>query len=161
MNMRNMSRLTRTLVPAAALAALMALAACGGEPTPTPTLPPPGATATPIPPTATPAPPLSTPSAAPRPTSTATPRPEPTPTPVPSAPEPQGPAGPALPASIVDVYGNEIVVDDVSRIVVMNGDVTEVIYALGLGENVVAVDTSATYPSEGYGAPAGRLPEEA
>ena len=148
MNMRNMSRLTRTLVPAAALAALMALAACGGEPTPTPMPPPPGAAATPIPPTATPAPPLSTPTAAPRPTSTAAPRTDPTPTPVPPAPEPQGPAGPALPASIVDVYGNEIVVDDVSRIVVMNGDFTEVVYALGLGENVVAVDTSATYPPE-------------
>ena len=34
MNMRNTSRLTRTLVPAAALTALMALAACSGEPTP-------------------------------------------------------------------------------------------------------------------------------
>ena len=146
MNMRNMSRLTRTLVPAVALAALMALAACGGQPTPTP--PTPDATATPIPPTATPAPPVSTPTAAPRPTTTATPRLEPTPTPVPPAPEPQGPAGPALPASIVDVHGNEIVVDDVSRIVVMNGDFTEVVYALGLGENMVAVDTSATYPPE-------------
>lgn len=53
-----------------------------------------------------------------------------------------------LPASIVDLHGNEIIVDDISRIVVMNGDITEVVFALGLGDNVVAVDTSATYPPE-------------
>ena len=150
--MFNVSRLARTLVHAVALAALMALAACGGDPTITP---PPLATATVAPgsPTATPVPPVSTPAAAPSPTaaprasSTATtaPRTEPTSTPVPLPPESQGPA---LPASIVDTYGNEVVVDDISRIVVLNGDFTEVVYALGLGENVVAVDTSATYPAE-------------
>ena len=58
------------------------------------------------------------------------------------------PSGPALPASIVDVHGNEIIVEDISRIVVMNGDIKEVVFAFGLGDNVVAVDTSATYPPE-------------
>lgn len=48
----------------------------------------------------------------------------------------------------MDVDGNEIVVEDISRIVVMNGDITEVVFALGLGDNVVAVDTSATYPPQ-------------
>ena len=48
----------------------------------------------------------------------------------------------------MDVEGNEIIVEDISRIVVMNGDITEVVFALGLGENVVAVDTSATFPPE-------------
>ena len=38
--------------------------------------------------------------------------------------------------------------EDISRIVVMNGDFTEVVYALGLGDNIVAVDTSATYPPQ-------------
>jgi iron complex transport system substrate-binding protein len=35
---------------------------------------------------------------------------------------------------------------DSSRIVVLNGDFTEVVYALGFGKRVVGVDTSATYP---------------
>ena len=30
----------------------------------------------------------------------------------------------------------------------MNGDITEAVFALGLGDNVVAVDTSATYPPQ-------------
>ena len=41
-----------------------------------------------------------------------------------------------------------MVVEDISRIVVLNGDITEVVFALGLGDNVVGVDTSATYPTE-------------
>ncbi len=48
----------------------------------------------------------------------------------------------------MDVDGNEVVVEDVSRIVSLNGDITEVVYALGLGDNLVAVDTSATYPPQ-------------
>ena len=124
--------LLRPAAGVGALALVLVLAACGADPAPTSTPVPPRAVATPVP-TATPAP---------RP-ATATPAPRPTPT-----PEPALPAGPVLPASIVDVHGNEVVVEDISRIVVMNGDFTEVVYALGLGENVVAVDTSATYPSE-------------
>ena len=148
MNIRTLSNLAGTLIITAAVAVLMALSACSAEALATPTPLPPRATAAPILPTATPVSPLSTRTAAPllNPTPTATPLPAPTPTPVPPPPEPQGTASPALPASIVDVYGNEVVVDDISRIVVMNGDITEVVYALGLGENVVAVDTSATYP---------------
>ena len=132
--MRNVSRLARTLVPAAALAVLMVFAACGVDPTVTP--PPPSATAPAVSPTATPVPPVSTPTTAPRP--------EPTSTPVP----PPAPKDPVLPASIVDIHGNEVIIDDISRIVVLNGDITEVVFALGLGGNVVAVDTSATYPAE-------------
>ena len=74
---------------------------------------------------------------------TATPTMAPTPTLV-----PPDLLGPQLPATITDIRGNEITVTDISRIVVMNGDFTEVIFALELGENVVAVDTSATYPRE-------------
>ncbi len=163
-NIRTLSNLAGTLIITAAVAVLMALSACGADATVAPTPLPPRAIAattppTPLPPPATAAPilttatavsPPSTETAAPRlnPTPTTTPRPEPTPTPMPPPTEPQVAAGPALPASIVDVYGNEVVVDDISRIVVMNGDFTEVIYALGLGGNVVAVDTSATYPVE-------------
>jgi iron complex transport system substrate-binding protein len=51
-----------------------------------------------------------------------------------------------LPVTIVDVNGDVVVVEDIGRIVVLNGDFTEVVFALGLGDNVVAVDSSATYP---------------
>ena len=120
---------------AALLAAFAALAAaCGAEPSPTATSAP-RATATPIPATATPIPPRPTAT----PAATATPEP--------------APSGPALPATVTDAYGDEIVVDDVSRIVVLNGDFTEVVFALGLGANVAAVDASATYPREALALP--------
>ena len=57
-------------------------------------------------------------------------------------------AAPVLPASVTDKDGKTVQVKDVSRIVVLNGDLAEVVYALGLGENVVGLDTSATYPPE-------------
>jgi len=44
--------------------------------------------------------------------------------------------------------GVEVDVSDTSRIVSLNGDITEIIFALGLGENVVAVDVTTTYPEE-------------
>ena len=136
-------RVARTLFVAAVLVALMALTACGSEPDPTatpqpppPTVAPPQAPPTPMPTVvpATPATAASTPTTPPEPTAT----PQPTATPTPS--------GPMLPATVTDVHGHEVVVEDISRIVVMNGDITEVVFAIGLGENVVAVDTSATYP---------------
>ena len=37
---------------------------------------------------------------------------------------------------------------DISRIVSIGGDVTEVLYALGMAANVVAVDTTSEYPRE-------------
>lgn len=42
---------------------------------------------------------------------------------------------------------------DVSRIIPLNGDLAEIIWALGLGGNVVATDTSATYPAAAAAAP--------
>ncbi len=44
-------------------------------------------------------------------------------------------------------------VDDPSRIVSVTGDLTEVVYALGFGEHVVATDLSATYPDEAQDTP--------
>jgi iron complex transport system substrate-binding protein len=72
---------------------------------------------------------------------------EATPTPVPT-PAVAAETRPVLPAKVKDKDGKEITVSDVSRIVVLNGDLTEVVFALGLGENVVGVDASATYPPE-------------
>ena len=60
----------------------------------------------------------------------------------PTAPEP------VLPVTTTDASGTEVTVTDVSRLVVLNGDITETIFALGLGANVVAVDVSATFPPQ-------------
>lgn len=44
--------------------------------------------------------------------------------------------------------GVETTITDTSRIVSLNGDITEIIYELGLGADVVAVDVTTTYPEE-------------
>ena len=41
----------------------------------------------------------------------------------------------------------------VERIIPVNGDLAEVVYALGLGDQVVATDISATYPAEAQATP--------
>jgi iron complex transport system substrate-binding protein len=51
----------------------------------------------------------------------------------------------ALAAALLLVPAGSAAADS-SRIVVLNGDLTEVVFALGYGKRVVAVDTSATYP---------------
>lgn len=44
--------------------------------------------------------------------------------------------------------GVETTITDTSRIVSLNGDITEIIYELGLGDDVVGVDVTTTYPPE-------------
>jgi iron complex transport system substrate-binding protein len=44
--------------------------------------------------------------------------------------------------------GVETTITDTSRIVSLTGDITEVIYELGLGDHIVAVDVTTTYPPE-------------
>lgn len=44
-------------------------------------------------------------------------------------------------------------VDDPSRIVPLTGDLAEIVYTLGLGDQVVATDASATYPQAAVDAP--------
>ena len=66
--------------------------------------------------------------------------------PAPSATDP--PSGPALPVTVVDETGAEVTVESIERIIPLDGDVAEVVFALGLGDNVVATDLSATYPPE-------------
>lgn len=63
------------------------------------------------------------------------------------------PATPQLPATVTDVDGNEVTIDDLSRIVPLNGNITEILFALGLGDNVVAVDVTAFYPPEAAALP--------
>ncbi len=50
--------------------------------------------------------------------------------------------------SVTDSNGNQIVVNDSSRIVAVGGDITEIIYALGAKEQLVARDTTSYFPDE-------------
>lgn len=78
-----------------------------------------------------------------------------------STAQPQAPAAPAggtvatprLPATVTDKAGKAVTVADISRIVVLNGDIAEIVFALGLGPKVVATDTSATFPAEAKALP--------
>ncbi len=60
----------------------------------------------------------------------------------------RSPDGPVLPVTVVDESGIEVTVESIDRIIPLDGDVAEVVFALGLGDNVVATDVSATYPPE-------------
>jgi iron complex transport system substrate-binding protein len=55
---------------------------------------------------------------------------------------------PKLPVTVTDKNGKQVTVTDVSRIIALTGDVAETIWALGMGGNVIATDTSVTYPPE-------------
>lgn len=55
---------------------------------------------------------------------------------------------PVLPVTFTDDSGAEVTITDVSRIIPINGDLTEIVWTLGLGDNIAAVDLSATYPPE-------------
>ncbi len=55
---------------------------------------------------------------------------------------------PILPARVTDKDGKTVEVKDVSRIIPLNGDIAEVISSLGLKQNVVAADISATIPAD-------------
>jgi iron complex transport system substrate-binding protein len=50
--------------------------------------------------------------------------------------------------TVSDAGGGTVKIADTSRILSIGGDVTEIIYALGLAERIVAVDTTSTYPPE-------------
>ncbi len=55
---------------------------------------------------------------------------------------------PVLPVTVIDHLGDEITIDSVERIIPLDGSVAEVVFALELGEKVVATDISATWPPE-------------
>ncbi|MEM8708641.1 MAG: ABC transporter substrate-binding protein [Actinomycetota bacterium] len=58
------------------------------------------------------------------------------------------PTAPTLPVTVVDELGNEVTIESIERIIPLDGTVAEVVFALGLGDNVVATDLSATFPPE-------------
>jgi iron complex transport system substrate-binding protein len=51
-----------------------------------------------------------------------------------------------LPVTVTDSTGAEVTVTDISRIIPLSGDIAEIVWDLGLGGNIVAVDVSAVYP---------------
>jgi iron complex transport system substrate-binding protein len=59
-----------------------------------------------------------------------------------------GYGGVGLPAVVRDATGLEVTVRSIERIIPLDGDLAEIVFALGLGANVVATDLSATYPPE-------------
>lgn len=48
--------------------------------------------------------------------------------------------------TVTDASGENVVITSSERIVSLNGSTTEILFALGVGENVVACDASSTYP---------------
>jgi iron complex transport system substrate-binding protein len=50
------------------------------------------------------------------------------------------------PHTVTDAAGRKIAIKDASRIVSIGGAVTEILYALGLEQHIVAVDQTASYP---------------
>ena len=47
---------------------------------------------------------------------------------------------------VTDAEGNTVIVTSSDRIVSLNGSTTEILFALGVGDNVVGCDASSTYP---------------
>lgn len=52
------------------------------------------------------------------------------------------------PVTVIDAFGEEITITDTSRIVTVGGPVTEIVFALGVGDRVVARDDSSLYPPQ-------------
>ncbi len=55
--------------------------------------------------------------------------------------------------TVKDKDGRSVTITDVSRVIVLTGDVAEIIWALGMSGSIVATDTSVTYPPEAQKAP--------
>jgi len=52
------------------------------------------------------------------------------------------------PVEVTDADGSEVVIDDASRVATFGGVVTEIAYALGAQDQVVAIDASSYFPPE-------------
>ena len=59
----------------------------------------------------------------------------------------------AEPRTFVGADGVESEITDISRIVTLSGDLTEAVYALGLGESIVGRDVTTIYPPEAMSIP--------
>ena len=132
----------RPLLVAFTLLAAFTLVACTGDDDDeemSPATPPP--TATPTLATATPAPAAATATPTPTP-APATPTPSPTPSPTPTEPPP-------FPITIEDSDGVAVVLDAApQRIISYSPGATEILFAVGAGDRVIAVDEFSYYPPE-------------
>jgi iron complex transport system substrate-binding protein len=54
--------------------------------------------------------------------------------------------------TVVDGSGRSVRIADASRVLCIGGDVTEIVYALGAGDRIVAVDTTSQYPPQALNA---------
>lgn len=70
------------------------------------------------------------------------------PTVQPTATQLQKGTAPRLPVTLVDELVNEVTITSIDRIIPLDGTVAEVVFALGLGDYVVATDLSAAYPPQ-------------
>ncbi len=57
-------------------------------------------------------------------------------------------SGPVSAADVIDGNGRLLTKPDTSRLLSVGSDTTEILYALGLGDKIVAVDTTSQYPAE-------------
>lgn len=55
--------------------------------------------------------------------------------------------------TFVGADGVESVISDTTRIISLNGDITEVLFELGVGDHVVAIDVTTTHPPEAAALP--------
>ena len=55
--------------------------------------------------------------------------------------------------TFVGADGVESVITDTSRIISLNGDITEILFELGLGDQVVAIDVTTTFPAQAAALP--------
>ena len=62
-------------------------------------------------------------------------------------------AAPQLPAKVTDKDGHAVTVTSIDRIVPLNGEMTEILYELGLGSKIAGADISSTYPPEAKSLP--------
>jgi iron complex transport system substrate-binding protein len=54
----------------------------------------------------------------------------------------------SLAATVTDAGGRKVEIADTSRIVSIGGDITEILYALGLSSRIVAVDSTSQFPAD-------------
>lgn len=55
--------------------------------------------------------------------------------------------------TVTDAEGRKVAITDASRIVSIGGAVTEVLYALGLGDRIIGVDQTSSFPAAARGKP--------
>ena len=59
----------------------------------------------------------------------------------------------SMPVTLTDATSRAITVRSAERIIPVDGDLAEIVFALGLGDRVVATNLSATYPPEAAAKP--------